>query len=233
MVKKAIAIGFAFVLLASAFVVLSIPSVVNGLQSIVSGKQNETNSISDVANSPEAKMLNSFLSGLNSAPQYSFSGTKRISGDADNAPKTVTFSCTVKGGDYAVGTVRDGHAYRQLYVDGTYTLIDDTSRTVYQGVSYIGFPDDRLTEAFAGKLTRTREEIFSGNKVNTFELYNNGIVFALYFNKRDELIRYLYFYDSHEITIDFNRFAAGNGTGVSFDVPTAYTQRGSGDFDGA
>ncbi|MFZ5975660.1 MAG: hypothetical protein ACOYU3_09735 [Bacillota bacterium] len=232
MVKKAITIGTTLVLLLGTFIALNIDPVVKGLTGFFSGKQSAPPVISDVAGNPEAQKFKSFVSLFTSQSSYSFSGAEKITGDAHSGPSATSFSCTVKGGNYAVRAVKNGHTYRQLFVDGAYTLVDDTTRTVYRNVSYIRFPGSRLNEAFTGKLTRIKEEIFNGNQVNSFELYKNGIVYALYFSKNDELIRCFYIYDTHEITIDFTRFAIGDASSVPFSVPAAYARRSSADFSG-
>ena len=232
MVKKIVAIGIALALLVCAYIALNTEPVVDTLMGFFAGMQDSEPSTSDMTENSEAEVLNRFVSDLDAASRYTFSGTLRISGDLESSPASMNFTCSVSGSNYAVATAQGGHSYRQLFVNGEYSLIDDTAQTVYQDVSYIAFPDNYFANAFEGRLTRIQEELFQGNPVYCFEMYNDGIVYALYFSKQGELIRCFYIFDSHEITVDFSGFAIG-GTGVSFDVPATYTQRGSNDFQAA
>lgn len=230
MPKKIAVVVLAVALLASVFVLLGSKTVATGIAGILARKPSVSPN-TQVVTGPDADMINGFLSGANTAPVYSYSGTKQVSGDTKNPPTTSPFSCTVSGKDYAIEAVKGTYVYRQLYIDGTYSLVDDSKRTVYQGISYIDFPGDQLKEAFTGRLTRIRHELIDGDQVISCELYKNGIVYTLVFSAQSELIRCTYIYDSHDIVIDFTRFDTSGTQNVSFTVPATYTKRNAGDFN--
>ncbi|MGI5907297.1 MAG: hypothetical protein ACOX8O_01495 [Christensenellales bacterium] len=227
--KRIAVVVLAAALLAGVFLLLNSETVAGELAGVLARKQTVSPNPRAVTG-PEADMVNGFLNRVNTAPVYNYSGTKRISGDTQAPPTTTSFSCTVSGDDYAIEAVKGERTYRQLYVDGAYSLVDDSARAVYRGLSYIDFPGDRLKEAFTGKLTRIRHKLMDGNRVISCELYRNGIVYTLVFTRQGGLVRCTYIYDSHDIVIDFSRFDTGGTPVVSFSVPAAYQDRTAGDF---
>lgn len=222
MSKRAKAVWIALTVLFFVAVAAFVAPMVGSWLNAQGGKDNAPVSTGNT-DSAEVKMFKDFASRLAASPAYSFSGTKEISGQTK--PYTEQFSCTVNGGNYAVMQTRDGHVLRQLYEGGQYRFVDDTARTVANGISSISFPDDRLKAAFTGKVIRVKGEILEGKQMTCYELYKDGTVYAFYFNQMGALIRYYYIYEGSEITIDFNRFAIGDAALVSFSVPPAYRQQ--------
>lgn len=184
--------------------------------------QNSTEQTSRVSDSSKgAKVFENFLSSLNSAKQYSFCVTKSVTGH--DVTSVLVYGCTIRGDDYAIKIVEDDQELRQLYIDGEYMYINDTAETVYMNVQEIDIPDIHFQEALTGRLINTSEEIIDGNQVICVEIYKNGTVYAFYFDQQEELIRFYYIYDNHEITIDFHSVFIDSAECACM-LPSSYTR---------
>jgi len=174
-----------------------------------------------VESSDGGKAFANFLSNLEATNQYSFCAVKSISDSGDLSE--LFFGCTIRENDYAIKVVENDEERRQLFIDGEYTYINDTSEIVYIKGRDIDFPITHLQEALTGKLIHADEEIIDGNHANRVQIYKNGIIYALYFDQRGDLIRFYYIYDSNEIALDFCGFYFDEGLDfVSFNIPSEY-----------
>ena len=211
---------------AASFVLVGALTVIfaPGINHWMSVQASKTAAVSQTKAAPRDTGLSiPFLARLDSAATFGFSGTKTVSGQAGSY--ALSFSCAVDGEDYGIQTVSEGQAYRQLFVDGQYLLINDTGRTIRKGILEFAFPDPQLKNAIQGKLIRSTGEIINGTQVIRADLYFDGTVYAYYFNQQGELIRYYYIYDGNEVTLDFTQFMIGGAGSVSLDVPAAYSVR--------
>lgn len=164
-----------------------------------------------------------FLKELATAPRYSYDGIKTVTGL--QGEHSTEFACAIKGNDFVVQTEVNQHKYRQLYVDGTYTLVDDTLKTVQPGVCKYDYMDDSLISAVSGRVIRTAADIIDGVNVTRVEIYKDGIVYAYYLNPQGVLVRFYYIYDGNVVTLNISQITLGSADGVSFDVPSGYSVR--------
>lgn len=238
MIQKFKVIVFALIILVFVFLVLNIGSVFEktmiGLNSIVEAFSKDaaaisSNTDSNVASNAQTKAFNDFAAKFTAADRYSFSCTKKITGDS--IPFTTTFSCSVNGDDYAISAIYGSRKLRQLYVNGKYNLLDDTARVVYEDIAYISYPDLLLHEACSAKILRVKEDIIDGEPVECFELYADGIMYELYFSQQGEMLRYYSISDNYEMEINFTDFTIGSIERNSFLLLPEYSYYDSNRFD--
>jgi len=171
----------------------------------------------------ETGMSIPFLRELATASRYSYDGIKTVSGL--QGEHSTEFACAVQDDNFVVQTEVNQHKYRQLYVDGTYTLVDDTLKTVQPGVCKYDYMDGSLISAVSGRVIRTAADIIDGVNVTRVEIYKDGIVYAYYLNPQGVLVRFYYIYDGNEVTLDISQIRLGSSDGVSFDAPSGYSVR--------
>ena len=196
--------------------------IVPKIGSLLSAHSNDQTDAPAVSEDEDAAIFENFLSDLNASPQYTFCAVRSTTGVTDSYSDVMY--CTVKGNDYVIQLEKDKEVYRQIYVDGEYTLVNDTEKTVYKNTQEIDFPDTHFREAVTGKIIGTQGEIINGNQVVGVQLYKNGTVYMFYFDQTGELIRYYYIYNNNEITIDFCNFVMGFTDGISFSVSPSFEQ---------
>ncbi len=170
--------------------------------------------------SAESGLAVPFLAELAKAEHYGFIGYKSVSGQDGSYRMEV--ACAVEGEDFVVKTTQNDHEYRQLYQDGHYLLVDDTSKTVQEDLLKYDFLDENLFGAIDGRIIRRSGEIIDGNPVERVEIYKDGNVYAYYLNQKGVLIRFYYIYEGNEVTLDLEKFVTDGSTGVSFDIPSTY-----------
>jgi hypothetical protein len=171
----------------------------------------------------ETGMIVPFLRELATASRYSYDAVKTVSGM--QGEHSTEFSCAVQDDNFVVQTEVNQHRYRQLYVDGSYTLVDDTLKTVQPGVCKYDYMDGSLISAISGRVIRTAADIIDGINVTRVEIYKDGFVYAYYLNPQGVLVRFYYIYDGNEVTLDISQITLGSSDGVSFDVPSGYSVR--------
>jgi len=175
------------------------------------------------AASAETGMSIPFLKELAAASRYSYDGVKTVY--SLQGAHSTEFACAVQDDNFVVQTEVNQHKYRQLYVDGTYTLVDDTLKTVQPGVCKYDYMDGSLISAVSGRVIRTAADIIDGVNVTRVEIYKDGIVYAYYLNPQGVLVRFYYIYDGNEVTLDISQIRLGSSDGVSFDAPSGYSVR--------
>lgn len=173
--------------------------------------------------SAESGMSLPFLKELATASRYSYDGVKTVTGM--QGEHSTEFSCAVKENDFVVQTEVNQHKYRQLYVDGSYTLVDDTLKTVQRGVCKYDYMDGSLISAISGRVIRTTADIIDGVQVTRVEIYKDGIVYAYYLNPQGVLVRFYYIYDGNEVTLNISQVTPGRTDAVSFNIPSGYSVR--------
>ena len=161
-----------------------------------------------------------FLSDLSTADYYGFSGYRSVSGQGGSYRMEV--ACTVDGDDFVIQTQQYDHEYRQIYQDGQYLLVDDTTKTIQEDLLKFDFLDKNLMGAIDGKIIRRSGEIIDGNQVDLVEIYKDGTVYAYYFNQKGVLVRFYYIYEGNEVTLDLEKFIIGGSCCASFDIPSTY-----------
>jgi hypothetical protein len=169
----------------------------------------------------ETGMSIPFLSKLATSGYYGYYGSKTVSGQQNSYG--IEFACTVQNGNFVIQTESDNREYRQLYVDGEFSLVDDTQKTVQNGVCKFDYLDDNLISAISGRIIRTSEDILDGSRVTRVEIYKDGTVFAYYLNQQGVLVRFYYIYDGNEVTLTLDSIAANGSGGASFDIPSGYS----------
>lgn len=199
-------------------------NIIPVISTVMNQKPVEQTSKIDVSDGSEGAIaFENFLSNMASAKQFSFCVVKSVK--EQDSISVMDFGCTIRGDDYAVKFVENEQEFRQLYLDGKHTYINDTEKTVYKNFRVIDFPDVHFLEALSGKLIHTDSEIVNGNQVNCVQLYKNGIVYAVYFNQLGELTRFYYIYDSNEIALDFCGFYFDETVEyASLEFPSSYMQ---------
>jgi len=171
----------------------------------------------------ETGMSVPFLKELATASRYSYEGVKTVSGM--QGEHSTEFACAVQGDDFVVQTEVSQHKYRQLYVDGSYTLVDDTLKTVQPGVCKYDYMDGSLISAISGRIIRTAADIIDGVHVTRVEIYKDGVVYAYYLNPQGVLVRFYYIYDGNEVTLNISQVTPGSADAVSFNIPSGYSVR--------
>ena len=191
-----------------------------------SGEDTEQDNLTETG--LQTEKLDVFIKAIKKDGKYSFSGTKTITGDS--SPYKMTFTCSIDGDDYAMRVITDTSTLRQLFIDGVFSLADDTKQTVYENFSYYSIPTSHLEEAYNGRIIRVREDILNGQQVQCFELYANNIIYELYFNEQGKPVRFYYIYEDDETTIDFYDFIVNDSSSVSFKIPSAYQKQLNGSY---
>ena len=161
-----------------------------------------------------------FLADLAASDYYGFSGYKSVSGQDGSYRMKV--GCTVDGDDFVISTEQSDHHYRQIYQDGRYLLVDDTTKTVQEDLLKFDLLDKNLVSAIDGKIIRRSGELIDGSQVERIEIYKDGTVYAYYINQKGVLVRFYYIYEGNEVTLDLEKFLIGSSGGASFDIPAAY-----------
>jgi hypothetical protein len=169
----------------------------------------------------ETGMSIPFLKELASSAAYSYSGSKTVSGQQGSYD--IDYACKVENDNFVIKTESDKHEYRQLYVNGEFTLVDDTQRTVQKGVCKFDYLDNNLISAISGRIIRTSDDILDGSRVTRVEIYKDSAVFAYYLNQQGALVRFYYIYDGNEVTLTLDSIAANGSGGASFDIPSGYS----------
>jgi hypothetical protein len=175
------------------------------------------------AETAETGMSIPCLKELAAATSYAYDGSKTVSGL--KGEHSTEFVCAVQNGNFVVQTEINQHKYRQLYIGGSYTLVDDTLKSVQQGVCKYDYIDDNLISAVSGRVIRSAADIVDGIQVTRVEIYKDGVVYAYYLNQQGVLVRFYYIYDGNEVTLNLNQITLGGTSGVSFDVPSGYSVR--------
>ena len=173
------------------------------------------------ADAAETGMSFPFLSELATSTDYGYDGSKTVSGQ--QGAYGIEYACTVQNGNFVIQTENDKHEYRQMYVNGEFTLVDDTAKTIQKGVCKFDYLDENLISAISGRIIRTSEDILDGSRVTRVEIYKNGTVFAYYLNQQGALVRFYYIYDGNEVTLTLDRITANGSGGASFDIPSNYS----------
>ena len=199
----------------------SMGTLFSGIGQSATGESDDAASSSDDQSVSHIELLENFTSALLNADQYSFSGEKTIIGGA--SPSSTEFSSYVDNDDYAVIVTIDERTIRQLYLNGTYYLINDTDQILYPDTALVNFPDSHLIDACTGKVILVKEAIIDSEQTYCFEIYAENIVFELYFSLQGNLIRYSYYSDSYIITLDFTEFNIDSISDTALNLPTTYT----------
>ena len=219
MSKLGIVIGIVIGLIILVVVAVNLYPVVTAASSPdQSGNASASDSISNAA---ALEAFENFQSQLQSTDQYCFCMLKTVRGH--NADYSRYFLCAVEGEDYVIRINNGDSWFRQLYLDGEYTLVDDATETYYPDANRIEFPDTHLVEAANGKVIQIGREIVEGNPAACIKTYADGMVYAFYFNQQGTLVRFYYIYDNAEINIDFCDFVFNSDECATFSIPFSYT----------
>ena len=220
MSKLGIVIGIVIGLIVLVVIAVNLYPVVTAAG--ILDQTNDASASGSVDDTAALAAFENFRSHINSPEQYCFCMLKTVRGL--NADYSRYFLCTVEGEDYVIRVNNGDSWYRQLHVDGEYTLIDDATETYYPNVNRIEFPDTHLVEGSVGKVIQVGEEIVEGNSASCVKTYANDTVYAFYFNQQGTLIRFYYIYNNAETNIDFCDFVFNSVECATFDIPFSYTR---------
>lgn len=178
--------------------------------------------VSETMNADTVNLFESFAAKQRSAPQYSYCIVKTVS-DAGSS-RTLSYSYTVNGKDYAIKAVSGDKTFRQIYMNGKYTFVDDTELVYYPGANNMGVPDVHFFDALDGRPAATGSEIVNGYQQDYVSVYKDGVIYIFYFDSTGGLTRFYYIYNSNSVTLDFCRIVLEYcPEGVSFTIPALYT----------